>query len=57
MVNIVEDWEEMEHYAGRVPRGTKCAHQTLEKEGKGIRVLVGKYGYENEFKGHRQGSP
>lgn len=50
MVNLVEDWEDMEHYSAQVMHGTACAYQTSENKGKvEVRVLVGKYGYIKQF--------
>ena len=50
MVNIVEDWEEMEQYASRAAYATVRAYQTVEYKNKvQVRVLVGKYGFEKEF--------
>jgi len=50
LVNIVEDWEEMEHYASRASYATARAYQTENVNDKTrVRVLVGKFGFEKEF--------
>ena len=50
MVNIVEEWSLMEDYASGTSRQTTRAFQTtVEKNRAEIRVLVGKYGFEQEF--------
>ena len=51
MVNLVKDWKEMEHYASRASYATVRAFQTIEGKDKvTIRVLVGQYGFEQDFK-------
>lgn len=50
MVNIVEDWEEMEQYASHASYATARAYQTEKVNNKvHIRVLVGKFGFEKDF--------
>lgn len=50
LVNLVKDWEEMELYASHASSSTGRAYQTSQSKNKiQIRVLVGKFGYENEF--------
>jgi hypothetical protein len=50
LVNIVEDWEEMEQYASRASYATARAYQREKANNKTcIRVLVGKFGFEKEF--------
>ena len=50
LINLVEDWREMEDYASRASHVTVRAFQTEEKESKTrVRVLVGRFGYEKEF--------
>jgi hypothetical protein len=50
LINLVEDWREMEDYASRASHVTVRAFQTEEKERRTrVRVLVGRFGYEKEF--------
>jgi len=55
LVNIVEDWEEMEQYAADTERWASRAYQILDIETRDkkkrvlIKVLVGRYGFEQEF--------
>ena len=50
MVNLVDDWEEMEQYASRASSITARAYQTTGNKGKvELRVLVGKFGFNKEF--------
>jgi hypothetical protein len=50
LINIVEDWQEMEDYASRASHVTVRAFQKEERESKTlIRVLVGRFGYAKEF--------
>ena len=50
MVNLVEQWEEMEQYASRASYATARAFQkeTVYEKTR-VRVLVGKFGFEKEF--------
>jgi hypothetical protein len=55
LVNIVEDWREMEAYASNASRATAKAYQliqieTTENEKRYLlRVQVGEFGFQKEF--------
>ena len=50
LVNIVEDWEEMETYASRASHQTTRAYQTeIINDKTHIRVQVGRFGFAKEF--------
>jgi hypothetical protein len=50
LVNLVDDWDDMEHYASRASSTTARAYQTTQNKNKvQVRVLVGKFGFEKEF--------
>ena len=52
MVNLVEDWEDIEKYTGHLAHWTKIGSYQLRKsdEGAEIKVCVGKFGYAKQFK-------
>jgi hypothetical protein len=55
LVNIVDEWKEMQIYAGNTSRWTGRAYQVLEietpdkKKRVQIKVQVGKFGFEQDF--------
>ncbi|HIJ08002.1 TPA: hypothetical protein HA274_01430 [Candidatus Bathyarchaeota archaeon] len=50
MVNIVEEWKEMEEYASKACHSTARAYQTIENGDKTtVRVQVGRFGFEKQF--------
>ncbi len=55
MVNIVEEWKEMETYATNTERWAGRAYQVLDIETQDkkkrvlIKVLVGRFGFEQDF--------
>jgi len=52
LVNLVEDWEDIEKYTQRLSFWTKIGSYQLKKstEGAEIKVSVGKFGYIKKFK-------
>jgi hypothetical protein len=52
LVNLVEDWEDIEKYTRHLVRWTKIGSYQPRKsdEGSEIKVCVGKLGYAKEFK-------
>ena len=50
MVNLVENWKDIQAYARHACKATARAYQTCqEKEQAQIRVLVGKFGFVKEY--------
>lgn len=52
MVNLVEDWEDIERYTRHLGFWTKVGSYQLKKssEGAEIKVIVGKFGFIKKFK-------
>jgi len=52
LVNLVEDWEDIEKYTQRLSFWAKLGSYQLKKstEGTEIKVSVGKFGYTKKFK-------
>jgi len=52
LVNLVEDWEDIERYTRHLTHWTKVGSYQLRKsdEGAEIKVCVGRFGYAKEFK-------
>jgi hypothetical protein len=52
LVNLVEDWEDIEKYTRHLAHWSKIGSYQLRKSGKGaeIKVCVGKFGYSKKFK-------
>lgn len=52
MVNLVEEWEDIERYTRYLGHWTKIGSYQLRKssEGTEIKVCVGKFGYTQKFK-------
>ena len=52
MVNLVEDWEDIEKYTEHLSFWTKIGSYQVKKsvEGAEVKVIVGKFGYIKKFK-------